>query len=283
MKKKKHLSYRIGSILEPLFPSLGLHLTNSGMGGNPKEYLANCFFKAISCFLVLSVLSVAFSVFGGNKDIAVTFILYSLVFSLGIFALLIIRPKTIAAKKLKSIECNLLPALRDFKVQYNAGLSIFDALKSIAKGGYGDISELFENAVKQISTGRSQVDVFKKMAAENPSLLLRRALWQISNGLVAGGDISRILEEITRSLSEEKLNQIIRFGSKMKPAGMIYVVLAVVLPALAVTFLIILSNFLNINPKTIITSLSMIIFFIVLMQLLFFQLIKARRGNLLED
>ncbi|MBW2983801.1 type II secretion system F family protein [Candidatus Woesearchaeota archaeon] len=176
-----------------------------------------------------------------------------------------------------------MAALQNILVQLNSGVPLFDILVNISKGDYGEISKEFSRAVKEINAGSSQVHTLEEMAATNPSLFFRRAVWQLVNGMKSGADMSRVINETINLLSEEQVLQIQRYGSQLNPLAMFYMLLVVIMPSLGTTFLIILSSFVSMPGK--ITKMifwglyAVIIFF----QLMFMGVIKSKRPNLLGE
>ncbi len=179
------------------------------------------------------------------------------------------------AKKIKDIDKNLLFALRNMEVQVSSGISLFDSLVSIAEGNYGVISDEFKKAIKKISTGKSEVEALEELILKNPSLYFRRIIWQITNSLRSGSDLSSTLKVIVDDLSYEKIVSIRKYGSQLNPMAMMYMMLAVIFPSLGVSFLMILSSFSNIQ-------LTEMVFWLILgftgfFQLMFIGFIKSKR------
>jgi pilus assembly protein TadC len=111
-------------------------------------------------------------------------------------------------------------------------------------------------------------------------LYFRRTLWQISNGMRAGSDISVIIRESIKSLSEEQIIQIQSYGNKLNPLIMFYMLSSVILPALAITFLTIISSLVSL-PQTIANLVFLCLFGIVIfIQLMFIGIIKSLRPTL---
>ena len=138
------------------------------------------------------------------------------------------------------IENNLIPALQDMSVQLNFGIPLFRILINISSSDYGELSIEFKKAVKKINAGSPQLDVLEEMGEKNPSLFFRRALWQISNGMRAGGDISVVIRESVRSLSEDQVIQVQNYGNKLNPTIVFYMLISVIIHALSITLLKIL-------------------------------------------
>ncbi|MBS3168396.1 type II secretion system F family protein [Candidatus Woesearchaeota archaeon] len=273
----------ISSIIAPIFPYLGSHLKNTDSNLNTREYLAVCMVASSITFLFLFIISsIILFLIKIEKFLIISFVL-SLALSLFVFIQQTIYPKLVSSRKIAEIDRNLLPALRNIMIKFNSGIPIFDTIVSISKQNFGQISEEFKQIVKKINSGASAVEAIEESATKNPSLYYRRALWQISNGMKAGSDISIVLQETINNLSTEQIIQIENYGSQLSPLAMFYMIIAIILPALAMTMLIILSSFLAIEPflvKILFYGLYVVILFF---QIMFLGMLKTRRPNLLSN
>ncbi|MBW2981013.1 type II secretion system F family protein [Candidatus Woesearchaeota archaeon] len=200
-----------------------------------------------------------------------------------VFLQQIAYPRMYVNRRIKGIERNLMGALQNILIQLNSGVPLFDILVNISKGDYGEISKEFTTVVKEINAGRHQIETLEELAATNPSLFFRRAIWQLVNGMKSGADMSNVINEIIDLLSQEQILQIQRYGSQLNPLAMFYMLMVVIAPSLGTTFLIILSSFISMPgavAKMIFWGLYAIIIFF---QLMFMGVIKSRRPNLLEE
>ncbi|MBU1111663.1 MAG: type II secretion system F family protein, partial [Nanoarchaeota archaeon] len=121
----------------------------------------------------------------------------------------------------------------------------------------------------------------EEAALKNPSIFFRRALWQIINGLKSGSDLGTVIQEAINGLSEEQILQIQIYGGRLNPLAMFYMMIAVIIPALGTTFIIVLSSFLSFSEvltKAIFISIFAMTTFA---QIMFLGIIKTRRPNLL--
>lgn len=205
----------------------------------------------------------------------------SLVFSILVFAQLITFPIIRVTKKVRDLDRNLVFALRTILVQLRSGVSLFESMKVVAEGNYGAVSKEFKKAVDRISTGTIQEMALEQIAEYNPSIFFRRAIWQIVNGMRAGADITTVLAESVDSLTEAQSIQIRNYESQMKILSLVYMMLGVIVPALGITFLIVLSSF----PQIQITELY---FWILLVgvgiaQFMYMGIVKSKRPTLLGD
>lgn len=109
----------------------------------------------------------------------------------------------------------------------------------------------------------------------NPSLYFRRAIWQLVNALKAGSDIASALGAIVETLTREQIIAIRRYGQELNPYTMIYMLAAVILPSLGITFLIIISSFTGLQIPTLI--FPAILVFLAFFQFFYSGIIKTKR------
>lgn len=188
-------------------------------------------------------------------------------------------PKVMLKKKVRDLERNLVFALRTVLVEVRSGITLYDAVNIVANGNNGQVSTEFKKAVNKINTGAYQIDALEELAENNPSLYFRRAIWQLVNGLKAGSDVSQVMESLVETISTEKSNQIRRYGNSLKLLSLLYMMLGAIIPALGLTFLIILSTFpqVKINENI---FWGMLVFLLIA-QLMFIGIIKNSRPSLL--
>jgi len=261
--------------------SLSQDLKRAGVNLTREEYLSICVGGFITSFLFFFILfSTLFIVLRLNK---------ALVLALGVSIMLggfvffsrFVYPKVYNNRKQRNIEKNLIPALQDMLVQLYSGVPLFTIMINISLADYGELSEQFKKAVRAINAGEPQIDVLENLGKDNPSEYFRKALWQISNGMRAGSDISVVIQDTVKSLTEEQYIQIQEYGNKLNPAIMFYMLSCVILPALAITFLTIISSVVGLSGAT--TQMIFIGMFImiVIVQIMFLGVIKSVRPSLL--
>jgi len=175
---------------------------------------------------------------------------------------------------MRELEKNLVPALRHLLIEVKSGVPLFNAMAGITKG-YGEVSQEFKRIIKDINTGAKEVDALNDSVQRNPSFAFRRGLWQISNAITSGADIGDALKAIIEDLTKEQITAIRRYGQELNPWTMIYMVAAVIIPSLGVTFLVVISAFSGaLIPKII---YPMIAGFLLCFQLFFMNFVKSKR------
>ena len=273
----------ISNKLITFFPFLDLNLKRAEIDIEKKDYLGMCLI-ATSLFFIFILFFLGIILFKAEvKNFYLVSLAIAIVVSLFIFLQQVMYPKIIASRRVKAIDKNLLSVLQNILVQLNSGVPLFQILVNVSKSDYGAVSVEFSKAVREINTGRHQIEVLEEMATKNPSVYFRRAVWQIVNGMKSGADMSDVITEVISALSEEQVIQIQRYGSQLNPLAMFYMLVAVILPALGTTFLIIISSFIALSAE-----MTKIVFWGLYASVLFFQImfmgiIKTKRPNLLGD
>jgi len=280
LKRVSHLTLGIAEILIPTFPFLKFHLEQSEADVSPEEYLSMCIMSTLLFFVFFAAMLTAIMITIGKGFYIGSII--SFIFSIFVFFQQIAYPKLRANKRVGSLERNLLPALQNIHIQLNSGVPLFDILVNISMSDYGELSKEFRKAIKDMNAGVPQVSALESMSKRSPSLFFRRTIWQISNGMRSGAELSRVIKETIRTLSEEQLMQIQKYGSQLNPMSMIYMLLAVILPSLGITFIIIMSSFVSLSEAAARWIFYGLFTLVLFFQIMFLGLIKSRRPNLID-
>jgi len=156
--------------------------------------------------------------------------------ALALFFKHLTQPKIDAEKLGKSIERDLPYALRDILVQVRAGVTLFDAFKSV-RHGYGSVSNLFGKMVSEIRAGRPLAYSLEKLSSRCESEHLQRAVWQLQNAMKSGARMDRAIEIAVMELNRSQKDAINRYSKELSFWTMIYLVVGLVFPSLGVTFL----------------------------------------------
>ncbi len=259
------------------YPEIKMAVIQSNFEIEPEEYLSvgilssifNSFLIFLLSFFFLFVLKLKLI-----NTILISFILSFIIFFMSFFVIAN-YPKISAIKRGRRMEENMLYAMRDLLIKLKSGVSLYDSFVTLSKRNYGVLSEEFKITTKKMSAGMPQVEAIEEMALRNPSPNFRKILWQISNAMRAGADISNTLESIIDNLSKEQKVKIKNFGGELNPIAMMYMVVTVVMPTMGITLLVVLSSFasLPISKETFYSILGIVSFF----QLIFLTIIKSKR------
>lgn len=266
----------IGEKLEPTVPSLQKNLYQAEIDINPVLYVSLAVFTGIFYSLLIGG-SVALISLLTQGAVGILSLLLFVIFFFVPFWYVSFYPSLVANRRVKDLEKNLLFALRHLLIEVRAGVPLFEAMVGVTRG-YGDVSDEFKKIVRDINSGEKQEGALNKAAKRNPSLYFRRALWQIVNALQGGSDVGSALQAITDNFSERQINQINRYGEELNPWTMIYMIIAVILPSLGITFLIILTSFTGLSiPKVI---FPLILAGLAVFQFFFMGFIRGKRPSL---
>ena len=151
---------------------------------------------------------------------------------------------TIILKKIAVKESrDLLFALREIMMTVKSGVPLFTAMRNVGGADYGYVSQDFRWVAQQIESGVSERDALKNLAIRTESEYLKRALWQVVNAMESGAAMGNALSGIVESAEEYIYRDIKNYTSNLNFLILIYMLVAVVVPSLGVTFLVLLSAF----------------------------------------
>jgi flagellar protein FlaJ len=275
--KPARLFFFLTSPLAKAMPSLDVKLIQAGIKMKAREYMAVAVFSSVFWFFLIFCLFTPLAVAVKFSTPLLISLPFSILLSAVAYFYITFYPNLLVIKRDKEIEKNIMFAIRHLFIQVRSGVSLFDGLVSVSKGDYGIISKELEECTKQIATGKEEVSVLEELAFKNPNLHFRRALWQIINSLRAGGDIGSTLELLAQNLSEEQKVKIRKYGSQLSPMALMYMMMAIILPTLGVTFMVIFSTFSGIVIPPI--GFYMIVFVLAVFQFMFIGMIKSRRPS----
>lgn len=274
----------VGSLLSRVSPHTTLYLQQSDIDEkyniNAREYLTVCFFISMVSSILLSIILALILSIGTGEFLTYVPIIGTAAGIL-MYIQLAMYPKLIVNRRVENMEKNLLFALRTILVQIRSGVPIFDAFVSIATGKYGHISDEFRRVIEKSRAGVPIVDVLEELAVRNPSIYFRRAIWQLLNAIKSGSDVGENLASIIESISKEQLIQIETYKSILNPLAMMYMMIAVIIPSLGITVMIIISTFPGMDMLGDESIFWMLLVGVVLMQFIFMNIIKSKRPNLL--
>lgn len=265
----------IGEKLAPSVPHLKKSLYQAEMDIDPVLYVSLAVFTGIFYSFMMAGL-VGFISIVATGSIGILPPLLFVVFFFVPFWYVNFYPSLLAKRRVKDLEKNLLFALRHLLIEVRAGVPLFDAMVGVSKG-YGTVSEEFSKMVEEVNSGRDQEDVLNEAAKRSPSLYFRRALWQVVNALQGGSDVSKALEAITDNFADRQINKINRYGEELNPWTMFYMIVAVILPSIGITFLIIITSLTGMNIPSIIFPL--IILGLAMFQFFFMGFVKSKRPS----
>jgi flagellar protein FlaJ len=269
-----------GSLVAVTMPFLNLDLKQAEIDFDVDEYGAIVLIIFLFYLVVFSLL-VYFIALSMRVANALTLApAFGFVLALLVAFQVLAYPRVIVKRKVRELEQNLIFALRTMLVQLRSGIPLYGALRTVAEAKFGRVSLEFHRAIEEISTGTREETALQKLAMRNPSWFFRKSLWQIVNGLKTGTDISLVLADIVESMTNEEEVQIRTYGGSLRVLSLVYMLLGVIIPALGITFFIVISSF----PQIEITEISYwtLLAGLIVGQVAYLGLMKSKRPTLLE-
>ena len=260
-------------IFEPLVSGFIKNLETLNI--KPETYLLNALLNTvIYCFVICAIIFAAYTVMGVEFDIVFVFFVFFI-----ILIFFMVYPGVMLSQLRQAIDSELFYALRDLTVQVSAGISLYVAIKSIAKSDYGIVSEEFRKVVADIESGISLDSALKRMMQRTYSEYLRRALWQIIIVIKSGTPVVNVLEDILRSLKESQQRKLSQYLYEMNLWAMVYLIIAVTLPALIFVLSSVFIIFMGLDPFAFILF---VIFLSAVAQTLMICYVRVRRPNVVQ-
>ena len=144
---------------------------------------------------------------------------------------------------------------------------------------YNLSSKEFAKIVNRVNSGDSLEKTLEDSSINNPSPFFRRVMWQIANGIQSGADIANVMDSTIDYLSDEQRIAIRKYGSQLNPMTLMFMMFAVIIPTLGITFLIVLSTLSGLNVTE--NMLWMIMIIVVVFQFMFLGMMKSRRPSII--
>jgi len=266
------MAFPLFQIIARHLPNLKHNLKKAGMNYKPEEFIKRTFLSAfymatgIIVFLVLILAK-----FNVLKGIMVIFI--PIIFII-LFSYLLKLPDVTISKREKGVTKEIVFAGRHLIIELESGVPLYNALINISKN-YEVIGKYFNEIVNKVNLGTSMEDALTEAVEFIPSNDLRRLLWQILNSIRTGSDVAKSLDSVLEQISREQIIEMNKYSKKLNPFAMFYMIIAVILPTLGVTMMIVFSSFVEIQIS--LTVLLVIAFFLAFTQFMFLSLIKFSR------
>ena len=254
------------------FPTLKIKLKQAGMGDKPEEFIKKTFVSAfymttglvVALFLVLAKLNVL-------KGIV--FVMVPIIFIV-MFFYMIRLPDVRISKKEKEISKEIVFAGRFIIIELESGVPLYNAMLNVSKN-YETIGRYFKEITDKVDFGTSMEDALNEAVEFIPSNDFRKILWQIINSIRTGSNISKSLYSVMDQITKDQITEVNKYGKKLNPLAMFYMIVAVILPSLGMTMLIILSSFIKFELS--LTILLALAGFLGFVQFMFISMVKFSR------
>lgn len=273
---EKYLQYflPLSDRAEKLVPNIQRDLTRARMEVDRDRFIASAIARGLQVGTLISALLALTGVLFDNSQIMLGGVITFPIISIFGFFTFANYPKIHTKKISRELEKDLPYALRHMLIEVRSGISLYEAMVSVSED-YGEASEEFERIVKDINGGKPQIEALEDSIVRNPSEQYRRAMWQMINALKSGTDISDTLETLVDSMVKQQKLEVKRYGKELNPYILVYLMVAVIMPSLGVTFLIVLSTFTGVGLNRF--TFYQILGGLILFQIFFLNFVSSKR------
>ncbi len=275
-KKAEGVSFSraILRMVEGIFPELGKDLKRAELSQSAPAFISQALMASLAITLVLGVAGFAVaSSFDFPRIYAAVLMPFAFVF---IFFWIMQYPRLRMGSKEKALDKDVLFAGRDMLIALKSGVPLFNAMANVTKN-YGIASVEFARIVEKIESGVPAEIALQEASDLNTSRPFRQILLQIITSLRSGSDVAAALDVVLNQLSQEQVIALKRYGQKLNPITMFYMLFGIILPSLGIAIGIILTSFINI--KVDFGMLLIILALLGIIQYIFLALIMSSRPN----
>lgn len=279
LKLKKYLlPVKEGLKKIPLSNELGYYLYSANMNYSANQYLALTSAGGLIAFffgLIMGLfLGIILSTATKNYALATTIPFLFAIMSPIIAVIIIINiPKRNAINRGNACTAELPFALRHMATELRAGLGLYKTIQAVTAANYGVLSEEFARCITEIEEGTETSDALKHLALRTQSKPLKSAINHMLRAMRIGGNLSNIMNEIAKDVSDDLKNKINTFSQKMNFFAVIFIFICIVMP----TAILILGAIRNsatsggteLFKAVPLTPQVMIIFYLVIMPIIF--------------
>jgi flagellar protein FlaJ len=179
-------------------------------------------------------------------------------------------------KREGDINKEVIFAGRFLLIKLDSGIPLFNALIEGSKS-YGVSAKYFKEIVDDINLGTPIEEALDNAMKYTPSEKFKKILFQINNALKLGIDVTTSLKSILDELMAEQNAEIKRYGKKLNSVAMFYMMIAIVVPSLGMTMLVVIMSFLSIDIGTF--GYTLICVLLSFIQIVFISTFRSIRPN----
>jgi archaeal flagellar protein FlaJ len=248
-------------------PDLRRKLLQAGIIQDAETYVKKTFMNSVMLSLAIGFIAY----FVTQKF---TLILFSLVL-IPLFYSYFIKYVDVKIERIKKeIDQEIIYAGRFLIIELESGVPIYNAIQNIEKN-YDVIGKYFGDIINKVYLGTTMEDAINDTMINTPSNNLRKVLWQLLNSMKTGSDIGPSLNSVITQIMREQQISVQEYGKKLNPLAMFYMMIAIILPSLGVTMIVVIATFIGLKMS--LTVLLGIAALLGLTQFMFLSIIRASR------
>jgi archaeal flagellar protein FlaJ len=273
------ITHAIYHRIAEFYPGLKTKLLQAELPDQPEEFIRKTVaisgmmsFGLVFLFIGGMLQSIS-DLTGVDVPFYALFILFPFVFIM-LFSYLIHIPDAKIAKLEKEINREIVFATRFIIIEVESGVPMYNAFINVSKA-YPVIGRYYGAIVEKVNLGTSMDEAISDATEIVPSNNLRKVFWQILNSIKTGADVTTALQSVLQLIIKEQKIEVEEYGRKLNPMAMFYMLLAVIVPSLGITMLIIFASFMGITIDF--SVLILMVILLGLMQFMFYAIIKSSR------
>jgi flagellar protein FlaJ len=183
-------------------------------------------------------------------------------------------PQVRLSRRVKLIDNDVLFTGRFLLIKLSSGRPLLNALSDTAKSP-GAASLHIKEIVDEINFG-TPIEVALQLSVEtSPSRYFRNVVFQITNALKVGLDVTQNLETVLSEIEAEQALEIEKYGKKLSSVALFYMILGVVIPSLGMTIFMVVATLVSIQINVWIYGLML--FFIIAVNFAFIIVFRQIR------
>ncbi|NYZ76532.1 type II secretion system F family protein [Candidatus Micrarchaeota archaeon] len=265
---------RIIGVVVKQFPDLSRKLEMADMEIDPRDFAARTLINALAMMIIFTLVLAMLASFFQFPLLLIALIAPVLFFVFFIMGMGAVDVKI--SQKSREVDRDALFAGRDILIALRSGAPLFNALVGVRKD-YGATSKEFKKILERIDSGIPAEIALQQAYEANKAPSFRRIILQILMSMRSGSDVGNGLETTLNQISQEQVIEIKRYGQKLNPIAMFYMLFAIILPSLGVAIGVILSSFVSVDVDF--TTLSIVLVFLALAQYTFLTIVRSSRPN----
>jgi flagellar protein FlaJ len=248
-------------------PDLQLRLRQARMIDTDEQYIKKTWFTAM--YLGLGILIVFFAFSKSWQVILFYPIIFFLLF------LYFLKYVDVKISRIKSrVNQEIIFAGRFLIIELESGVPLYNAFKNVAKN-YEIIGPYFGEIIEKVDLGTTLEDAINESISMTPSPNLRKVLWQLLNSMKTGSDVTTALGVVVDQIVREQQILVKEYGRKLNPIAMFYMMMAIIVPSLGTTMIVVLATFMGLRLSLLV--LMFLAGLIGFLQFMFLSIIRSIR------
>lgn len=251
-----------------------MKIKQAGMPDTKDEFLKKTFLvSGYTTFAIFIIIFLFFSKISLNLKLLIMLFGIPIVFFL-LFMYMIKIPDTYIKRLEKEINKEIIFAGRFLIIELESGVPLYQAMINVGNT-YDVVGKYFRDIIQKVKVGTLMEDAINEAVENVPSENMRKIFWQILNAMKTGSNISGSVNSVVEQIIREQQIEVKEYGRKLNPLAMFYMMIAVIIPSLGMTMLIVLATFMGLSLS--LGVLFGIVGLLGFVQFMFVAIIKSSR------